>query len=70
MTFFVPPVTPIILGTLLDEEVDGKTHVVQEAIFSPRGLGGQLYWAVVSPFHSFIFPTMLKNIIKKAKADA
>jgi hypothetical protein len=28
-----------------------------------------LYWAAVSPFHSFIFPTMLKNIIKKAKAD-
>jgi uncharacterized protein YbjT (DUF2867 family) len=52
------------------EEVDGKTHVIQEALFSPRGLGGQLYWAAVSPFHSFIFPTMLKNIIKKAKSSA
>jgi uncharacterized protein YbjT (DUF2867 family) len=45
---------------------DGKTHVVQEAIFSPKGLGGQLYWLAVSPFHSLIFPTMLKNLLKEA----
>ena len=45
---------------------DGKTHLVQEAIFSPRGLGGQLYWFAVSPFHSLIFPTMLRNILKEA----
>jgi uncharacterized protein YbjT (DUF2867 family) len=44
---------------------DGKTQVVQEASFSPRGLGGQLYWLVVSPFHSLIFPTMLRNIVKE-----
>ena len=28
MTFFVPPVTPIILGTLLDENSDGKVILV------------------------------------------
>ena len=50
--------------------VDGKTHVVQEAIFNPRGLGGQLYWYAVAPFHTIVFPTMLRNIIKKAKLDA
>ena len=47
--------------------VDGKTRVEQEALFSPRGLGGQLYWLAVLPFHSLIFPTMLRNIIKEAE---
>ena len=49
---------------------DGKTHVTQEATFNPRGLGGQLYWYAVSPFHLIVFPTMLRNIIKKAARDA
>ena len=47
-------------------EANGQTRVIQEAIFSPRGLGGQLYWAAVVPFHTFIFPRMLKNIVKEA----
>ena len=51
-------------------EENGKTHIVQEATFNPRGLGGQLYWYVVSPFHLFVFPTMLRNILKKAAKDA
>ncbi len=41
-------------------------RIEQEATFSPRGLGGQLYWFAVMPFHSFVFPTMLKKIIKAA----
>jgi uncharacterized protein YbjT (DUF2867 family) len=52
------------------ETINGKTHVVQEAIFYPRGLGGQIYWHAVAPFHTIVFPTMLRNIIKKAKTDA
>ena len=47
-------------------EANGKTQVIQEASFSPRGLGGQLYWLAVLPFHSLIFPTMLRNIVKEA----
>lgn len=47
-------------------EKGGKTTVVQEASFSPRGLGGQLYWGLVAPFHSLIFPTMLRNLVKAA----
>lgn len=39
----------------------------QRAIFMPRGLRGQLYWAFVSPFHRFIFPAMAKNIARAAK---
>jgi len=49
------------------QEKDGKTVVTQDALFAPRGLGGQLYWYVVSPFHFFIFPTMLRNIEKAAR---
>ena len=45
-------------------------HIVQEATFRPRGLGGQLYWYALSPFHLFVFPTMLRNILKKAADDA
>jgi hypothetical protein len=48
------------------EEKNGKTVVVQEATFSPRGLGGQLYWYSVAPFHTFVFPTMLRNLVKRA----
>jgi uncharacterized protein YbjT (DUF2867 family) len=46
---------------------DGKTLLVQDALFEPRGLGGQLYWYLVSPFHFFIFPTMGRNIVKAAR---
>jgi len=49
------------------EHRDGMTYVSQDALFEPRGLGGQIYWYVVSPFHFFIFPTMLRNIVKAAR---
>jgi hypothetical protein len=46
---------------------DGQDRIVrQEASFSPRGLGGQLYWYAVLPFHIFVFPTMMRNLIRKA----
>ncbi|MEJ6760447.1 MAG: SDR family oxidoreductase [Candidatus Planktophila sp.] len=48
-------------------EVDGKTLLSQDALFEPRGLGGQIYWYLVSPFHLFIFPTMVRNIVKAAR---
>jgi hypothetical protein len=49
------------------EEIDGKTVLTQDALFAPRGLGGQIYWYLVSPFHLFIFPTMCRNIVKAAR---
>ena len=45
---------------------NGKSEVVQEASFSPRGLGGQLYWYAVLPLHIFVFPTMIRNLIRSA----
>ena len=52
------------------EVKDGKTVLTQDALFEPRGLGGQIYWYVVSPFHFFIFPTMARNIVKAARKSA
>ena len=49
-------------------EVDEKKmrRISQDATFSPRGLGGQLYWFAVSPFHVLIFPRMLANLVRSA----
>lgn len=46
---------------------DGRVQIKQEARFAPRGLGGQLYWYILLPFHRFIFPTMLRNIVSYAE---
>jgi hypothetical protein len=43
------------------------SEITQEASFAPRGLGGQLYWLIVLPFHAFVFPTMLRNIVRSSK---
>ena len=45
---------------------NGQSEVTQEATFSPRGLGGQLYWYAVLPLHIFVFPTMSRNLIRSA----
>jgi uncharacterized protein YbjT (DUF2867 family) len=45
-----------------------RRKVEQIATYQPRGLGGQLYWFCVAPFHSFVFPTMIKNIVKAANS--
>jgi uncharacterized protein YbjT (DUF2867 family) len=37
-------------------------QLVQTATFRPKGLAGRLYWAVVYPFHGFIFKGMLKKL--------
>ena len=49
--------------------VDGKKEqkITQEAIFSPRGLGGTLYWYSILPLHAFVFPTMLRNLVRSAR---
>ena len=54
--------------TIEDVETDGKKmrKISQDATFSPRGLGGQLYWFAVSPFHVLIFPRMLANLVRSS----
>ena len=48
----------------------GKVIAKQVATFQPRGLGGQLYWRAIAPFHWLLFPTMLKNICKAAERES
>jgi hypothetical protein len=49
-------------------EVAGEKmrKISQDATYSPRGLGGHLYWFAVSPFHVLIFPMMLTNLVRSA----
>ena len=49
---------------------DGKKQrrMIQTASFQPHGMGGHIYWALVYPFHGFIFPTMARNLIRAAKS--
>ena len=57
----------------LSDSRDGRasgTHVVQRAIFRPRGLAGRLYWWVLIPFHAIIFPGMLRNALAHAEKSA
>lgn len=50
----------------VDADGDGATYR-QRAVFQPRGLGGQLYWWGVWPFHGVIFGGMLRNIVAAAQ---
>ena len=52
------------------EEKGGEVIAKQVATFQPRGLGGQLYWRAIAPFHWLLFPTMLRNICKTAEREA
>ena len=44
-----------------------KDKLIQTAYFLPRGLWGRIYWWSTKPFHSLIFPGMIKGIIKRAE---
>ena len=46
---------------------DGSTHVDQTAAFSPRGLGGLLYWYALYPVHAWIFDGLATAIVKRAE---
>lgn len=43
---------------------DNKTELVQVATFRPRGVWGRLYWYLSWPFHLFIFPGMIRKIVR------
>ena len=50
-------------------EPDGDgSRVVQTARFRPRGLFGRLYWYGVLPFHSLVFPGLLRGIVQDAES--
>jgi uncharacterized protein YbjT (DUF2867 family) len=45
-------------------ERHGESFLSQIATFRPKGLWGRLYWAVMFPFHIFIFKGMAEQITK------
>ncbi|MGP6173192.1 SDR family oxidoreductase [Corynebacterium sp. A21] len=50
----------------VEEQAEGCTYT-QRALYAPTGLPGRLYWWSVAPFHFFIFPIMLRTILKTAE---
>ena len=49
----------------LEFRIEGNT-LVQTAYHYPKGLLGRLYWYSMVPFHAFIFPDMIRSIIRQA----
>lgn len=48
---------------------NGKTHLIQTAVFVPKGLWGQLYWYSLYPVHLFLFSDMARKIIDLAESS-
>ena len=48
----------------------GRTLFRQRALFHPRGLAGQAYWAAISPFHDVVFGGMQRNVRREAEEQA
>ena len=41
-----------------------KDHLLQRAVFRPKGIWGRLYWYAVLPFHGIIFKGMINKLVK------
>lgn len=46
---------------------NGKTLLVQTALYAPKGLFGALYWYALYPAHLFLFSEMAHNVAKGAE---
>ncbi|WP_413456192.1 SDR family oxidoreductase [Glutamicibacter sp. FR1] len=51
----------------IGQDSEGRTELIQRAVFFPRGLAGRCYWWAVYPFHGAIFPATIKNIVRAAE---
>ncbi|WP_190264959.1 SDR family oxidoreductase [Glutamicibacter nicotianae] len=51
----------------IGKDSEGRTELIQRAVFFPRGLAGRCYWWAVFPFHGAIFPATIKNIVRAAE---
>lgn len=56
------------LELIVDTDDQDRTVFRQRALFHPRGLLGQIYWAAVRPFHRVIFGGMQRNIAEAAES--
>ncbi len=46
------------------EPAGDRTRVTQRAQFVPRGIFGRMYWWALVPFHSVLFPAMLRRMMR------
>jgi uncharacterized protein YbjT (DUF2867 family)/uncharacterized protein YndB with AHSA1/START domain len=51
-------------------EGDGRTRLVQTAMFLPHGFSGWIYWYGVYPFHGRIFSDLVDAVAARARAVA
>ncbi|MDO3379289.1 SDR family oxidoreductase [Geoalkalibacter halelectricus] len=54
----------------LRQQPTGQTELRQINRFVPRGLGGIIYWYLVTPFHALVFRGLLQGIARQAEAKA
>lgn len=52
------------------QQSDGKTLLIQNAYFAPKGLSGFLYWYFLYPTHSYIFSGLICKIAERAESLA
>jgi uncharacterized protein YbjT (DUF2867 family) len=57
-----------ILEFELEPLPDGGTRLTETAYWHPQGVWGLLYWAVLVPFHLFIFKGMTRAMVRRAEA--
>jgi uncharacterized protein YbjT (DUF2867 family) len=57
-----------ILEFELEPLPEGGTRLTETAYWHPQGVWGLLYWAVLVPFHLFIFKGMTRAMVRKAEA--
>jgi hypothetical protein len=50
----------------VSEDETGKTHLLQRALYHPRGLLGHLYWWAVAAMHGIVFPSMATKMAGKS----
>ncbi|MBE3075501.1 MAG: SDR family oxidoreductase, partial [Actinobacteria bacterium] len=55
------------LDLIIDTDDQGRTLFRQRALFHPLGPVGGLYWAMIYPFHGFVFGGMQRNIARAAE---
>ena len=48
------------------ETHENNTRLIQTAYFTPRGLGGFLYWVLLYPFHTYVFRGLIKSIARNS----
>jgi len=49
------------------DDSDGRSLLLQTALFEPKGLPGFLYWHGLYPIHSLIFSGLIREIAKQAE---